>query len=1497
MTPHASLRFFHPLIQQWFSHRFPEPTEAQRLAWPPIANGENVLITAPTGSGKTLTAFLFAIDKLARRDWVEGGVRVLYVSPLRALNADIARNLNDPLEAIGRIFCNAGADPPDIRIGIRSGDTPARDRREMLRRPPEILITTPESLNILLTSKSGPHLFTGLTTVILDEVHAVAGSKRGTHLITAVERLARLSGAFQRIALSATVHSLETISRWVGGYEMVEIDGATQYRPRLVTVIQGSQKKKYDLTVTSPIGPEPTQDRTQPGVNPIWLTLAKELASQIETGGPALVFANSRRVVERLARLINSEKQERLVYSHHGSLSREIRETVESRLKAGELKGVVATNSLELGIDVGAIDEVLLVETPTSVSSAVQRIGRAGHQVGQTSQGRLYPLHPSDIIDAAVVVRELFEGNVEPLTPPRAPLDVLAQVILSMTATEEWPLAALFDFIRTAEPYCDLSKRLFDLVIDMLSGKYQGSRVPELRPRVAIDRISGTIRANKGVPRMIYASGGTIPDRGYYTLRLADTGAVVGTLDEEFVWERTVGETISLGVQAWQITRITASDVMVAPSRSGAAMAPFWRAEERFHSFWFAEKRGVFLKDADDKLTDPDYMLHLRQTHRFDMPTCQALVRFLSDQKAATGCALPHRHHVVIEHVAYPNSSGMLPFVALHTTWGGRVNRPLALALIAAHEAQFARPLEAIIDDSCVALEIADPALVDELLQVITPENLEQLVRKKLASTGFFGAHFRENATRALLLLKAGFGKRTPLWLNRQRAKELMGALSEYGDFPVVLETWRTCLWDEVDVAQLADLLAEMKDGRIAVTAITTTTPSPFAREILWKRTNALMYEDDVPTTTPARINEDLIREVVFSPHLRPKISSEIIAALTAKIQRTYPGYAPSDAGDLIEWVKERIIIPADEWRALLDAIARDWDVDMSDLLTGIGHRVVATQAVGPEGTPYVCAIEDIGRIISALSPDAVSSFTSPALDGSPAAPEAAQAVARVLSAGPAATDSNQALFDLLGHWLRYHGPLTRDRIAADVPVSPARLDRALSDLCEANRTIMDHISHGAKQTEVIDAENLARLLRMTRATARPTFEPKPAASLPLFLAEQQGLGIQGDGYELKLAMERLFGVAMDAALLEEEILPARLDPYRSTWLDGLLVQTDLAWRGCPGQKIAFRLSADAELFDADTEPDTSGDAIATQIFPSVAGRFSFSDLISINPALKSAELANHLWQLTWSGHVANDTFAAVRQGVATRFRTEEARAKQIGKGPRRARGRFGKWAKERPFVGNWYRLARTPTDGDALDEAELLKDRARVLIDRYGILFRELLKREAPPFRWQQLFRSLRLMELSGEVIGGSFFRGISGLQFISPSALDRLRDGGSEVAIFWMNATDPASACGLSIDGLSLPSRVPTTHLVFRGQTLAIIAKRRAKVLDIRVDPNDSDLPRLLKVFNTLLTRDVRPLRAITIEEINGEPAGASAYRPAFEAMFDTYRDHRALRIARQY
>ncbi len=930
------LSLFHPLVAAWFARAVGQPTEVQAAAWPEIAGGSHVVVSAPTGTGKTLAAFLWGINSLVTGAWTAGKVRMLYVSPLKALNNDIQRNLLAPLAGLRDFFSREGAALPDIRVLTRSGDTPSSERRRMLAHPPEILITTPESLNLILSSPNGRLMLDGLATVILDEIHAVAGTKRGTHLMTAVERLVRLCGEFQRIALSATVRPLSGIADLVGGYRVIRGAGQATFQKRKVGIINCPMAKKYELSVAFPVAGAPGAAGVFMDEKPMWDALARECRQIIAASRSTLFFVNSRRHAEKLSRFINEGLPEPLAWSHHGSLSRELRLVVEQRLKAGELKAIVATSSLELGIDIGALERVILVQTPFTVASAVQRLGRAGHAVGRPSRGVIFPLHGKDIVDAAVMARCVQEQDIEETSPVLCPLDVLAQVIVSMTSAETWKADELFDWVRASWSFHALPRRHFDLVLDMLSGRYEETRVRELSPLVSYDRLSAELTARESARLRLAMGGGTIPDRGYFALRTADSKALLGELDEEFVWERALGDSFIMGTQGWRIQKIDHQSVEVVPVEARTAMSPFWKAEERNRTFHLSDRIARAMEEWNSRLRDPSLAAELEQKRGLQPAAARAMIDFLVRQREVTGRDLPHRHHLLVEHTSDPHGSvprspqgsAEQARVVLHTLWGGRVNRPYSLALSAAWEEKLGYRPQMFQDDDTILLMVPDRVSAAEVLSLVTAGNVERLLRARLEGSGFFGARFREAAGRALLLPRTSARGRTPLWVTRLRAKGLLASVTRHEDFPLILEAWRTCLQEEFDLSALALVLGELAAGAIHVDETVTAAPSPLCSSIAWKETNTLMYADDTPAPAglggQGRVRAELVRELALSSELRPSVKPDVARAFEAKLQRTAEGYAPRDAREVLDWLKDRVCIPRAEWDALLSASVRD---------------------------------------------------------------------------------------------------------------------------------------------------------------------------------------------------------------------------------------------------------------------------------------------------------------------------------------------------------------------------------------------------------------------------------------------------------------------------------------------------------------------------------------------------------------------------------------------
>jgi ATP-dependent Lhr-like helicase len=1493
-----SLSLFHPLIARWFAEEVGVPTEVQYRSWPKIAEGHHVLITAPTGSGKTLAAFLWAINKLAVGAWSAGHTRVLYISPLKALNNDIHRNLILPLSELHEVFVKAKEAFPQIRVRTRSGDTPEADRRAMLRNPPEILITTPESLNLLLSSRGGRTLLTGLTSVILDEIHAVVGTKRGTHLITAVDRLVLLSGEFQRIALSATVGPMETVAHYVGGFRLEGNGHDPRYIPRPVTKLSSRMPKTYDIQIHFPQPDHPAQSRES-----VWEFIVGEVKKRVKANRTTLIFVNSRRFCEKLTLKINDGEEHLLAYAHHGSLSREIRQAVEEKLRVGDLKAIVATHSLELGIDIGLLDEVVLFQSPSTISSAIQRIGRAGHGVGQVSRGIFFPTHGQDLLEAAALAPCILAQDLEGVNPVECPLDVLAQVVISMTGLETWDMDELYAFLKTSAPYRHLSRKQFDLVLNMLAGRYANTRIRELRQRISLDRLDNTIAAKKGALLNLYMSGGTIPDRGYFHLRHYKTGGLIGELDEEFVWEATVGETFTLGTQHWRIESITHNDVLVRPAVPKFRSAPFWKGEENNRDFHFSSKIAQFLEGVNHRLDDPDLVRTLVEGHFLENSAAQAIIDFLKSQKEKTHCDLPHRHHLLIERVS--SGPGAVPGnqLILHTFWGGRVNRPFAIALDAAWEKQYGHRLEIYAGNDCIAMLLPHEISGADLLTLVSLHHLEDSIRTRLEATGFFGARFRECAGRALLITRNSIRERMPLWMNRLRSQKILDAVSRHAEFPILLEAWRTCFQDEFDMVSLRHVLGELESGIIKWSEAKTTSPSPMAGAIAWRQMNEYMYRGDEPLSSrPSSLRGDLIREVAHTPGLRPVIPAVVAEGFEKKRHRLSSGYSPASERELLDWIKERVIIQEKEWHQLLKAMERDHGDCSQEWVGALGEKIVWMQPKRAPA-PMIISIERLGEVI----PSFYGTLETPqvkALSGGFNASDA-------LSTDDIQIDSESddgRFTTLLGEWLSFYGPLEPDVMCHNLGLDRDRITPVLEDLIATGTVIAGTLIKDGPEA-ICDGENFERLMRLARAHGLPHLEALDADVLPLFIAFWQGI-TAGDSGEpnkdidrLQQAMERLLCCSQPVSHWESEILPARFPRYDPSWLDISIQESDLRWIGMEKQRILFCFDTDLDLLIEETEEKEGvaihGDEMDT-LLPETKGRYDFSTLLGIT-GLRPAELSKQLWRLFWEGQATHDAFGAIRRGIENRFQVPQVADNAWGRrsGRYRSGGRsaFSKWKSTLPYGGNWFRLSWPEISMDPVEREERNKDRVRILFHRYGVLFRGLLLREIPAFQWHQLFRTLRIMELSGEILGGYFFHDLGGPQFISHEAFRMLQKNLPKEKIWWVHATDPASLCGVPVDALKggLPQRREGTHLVYHGKRLVMVSEGKGRRLNFHCSHENVNLAGYMAPLHHLLNRSFQSLRKITVEIINGEKGPQSPYLDALRTAFDVIVDHKQITLYR--
>lgn len=1376
----AALDRFHPEIQRWFRDRFRVPTDVQEQSWPRIAAGEHLLITAPTGSGKTLTAFLWAIDAFATGQSEPDATRVLYISPLKALNNDIRANLVVPIAEIRERFAEAGAEFPNLRVQTRSGDTDPGDRQRMLRRPPELLITTPESLTLLLTTVRGRQALSTVETVILDEIHSVVENRRGVQLMTGLERLVEVAGEFQRVALSATVRPLEAVADYVGGR-----DAAGARRP--VGIVQSKAPKAIDFRVRFPEAARVAADNGEK----VWEPLSDSFKDVIASNRSTLFFTNSRRMAEKITLKLNDDTVSPLAYAHHGSLSREIRTEVETRLKDGELKAIVATNSLEMGIDIGDLDEVVLIQSPPSIASALQRVGRAGHRVGDTSRGTLFPTFAQDFLEAAVIARAVGERDIEPLQALENPLDVLAQTLVSCTASEEWQTDKLFAVLTRTRAYANLPREQFDLVIEMLAGRYAGTRVRDLKPRLAFDRVRDTVKARQGAAFALYTSGGTIPDRGYFTLRHAENGASIGELDEEFVWESSVGQTFTLGTQNWLIQRITHNDVLVKPARPKATAPPFWRAEGFNRSAYFSQRIAEFLREANDMLARRDEATLETELSDlgFEGIAAEELIDFLKRQREATGADLPHADHLLVEHVMSGPGGYTGPDrerqIIVHTIWGGRVNRPIALALEAAWQERFPYQADVFADNNAIVVQVKDEVDPAVLLSLVTPANFEPLLRRSLEGSGFFGARFRECAGRSLLLTKRRFNQRMPLWMTRQQAKKLMTATKGFADFPVMLETWRTCLKDEFDLVAAFEALERLAAGEQNWSIATVSVPSPFAAGIAFGQVSRYMYADDAPEGGGrSSLSDDLIRQAVFDQALRPAIRVEVVQDFESRAQRTRPGYVPDDEDELVEWVKERVAIIETEW------------FEGIEIPSGV-------RRVDVDGRSFIVHPE------IELGEDPV----------------------------------RQA-----GEMLQFYGPRTTEELRLLLPFGD--VEAILRELTDGEDLVRGTLVEGSDAEYLCDADNLETLIRFQRAASRPGFEPRPITDLAPFLADWQGFGGEDAEERLLDLSDRLRGYAAPVDFWLDEAFASRLPGSTAPTLDAAATNGGLAWRGAGTEVVRIGFGGDFEVLDADSE--SRDDAVAS--FKDPHARYTFLQLLD-ESGLDAEAFNAVFWDAVWAGRIAADGFAVLDAARSRDYALHGVRGRRAGtsrepirRSRSRARGVSMGWP------GTWYRCEAPAPVADGIEKLEQSKERCRLLLDRYGILTREHANREGGPFRWSAVFPALRLMELSGEVVAGLFFEEMSGPQFALPEAVRRLERLARSHGTFWISAHDPVAPCGLGLALPDLPHRRAGNHLGYFEGNLVLVSENFARRLTIRLDPDHPGLDSLLPNLAVLCRRRKR-------------------------------------------
>jgi ATP-dependent helicase Lhr and Lhr-like helicase len=1385
----SALDVFSEPTRAWFEQAFDGPTPAQELGWPAIARGGHTLIQAPTGSGKTLAAFLFGIDRLNPSP--DNGLRLLYISPLKALNYDIERNLRGPLAGLGS----------KLRVGVRTGDTPQKERAAMLREPPDILITTPESLFLLLTSRARETL-RSVETVIVDEVHAVAGMKRGAHLALSLERLQRLvGGPLQRIGLSATQRPLDEIGRFVSGGREIEL-------------VDAGRAKTLDLKVVVPLEDmrEPEEQQS------IWPSIYPEILELVRAHRSTIVFVNNRRLAERLALRLNDLAEKELARAHHGSLAREQRIEVEELLKRGEIPCLVATSSLELGIDMGAVDLVIQVESPKSVARGLQRVGRAGHELGAVSRGRIFPKFRGDLLESAVVARRMLDGAIEETTIPRNPLDVLAQQIVGICADEEISVDELHELVRGAYPFADLSRVQLENVLDMLDGRYPSDEFAELRARVIWDRTANVVKGRQGARRLAVTNAGTIPDRGLFGVHLVDGGGRVGELDEEMVYEARAGQTFLLGASTWRIEEITRDRVLVSPAPGVPGAVPFWKGEGVGRPYELGEAIGAASRELV-ALTDEKAKARLQADHMLDERAATNLLAFLREQEGATR-AVPSDRTVVVER--FRDEIGDWRLCVL-TPFGGRVHAPWALAMGARLRESLGLETQAIWSDDGIAIHLPDADAtppVDEIL--LEPEQLEELVMQELAETALFGARFRENAGRALLIPRRRPGERTPLWQQRLKAQSLLQVARRYPAFPIVLETYRECLQDVFDLPALKRLLQGLRTRQIDIVDVETPSASPYAASLLFDYVATYMYEDDTPAAErraqALSLDRDLLRELLGQEELRDLIDPGALSEVEEQLRGE--ARTPDELHDQL--------------RRRGDLREGEYDDDLAKPL--LAERRAVHVRVG--GERRLIAAEDAGRYR-----DAVGAMPPGGL------PEV------FLEA------DEEPLHSLVRRFARSRGPFTTaeasEHFSRDV-------EPVLRELERRDELVRGELRPGGREREWCDPGVLRRLRRASLAALRREVEPAEQAALGRFLPSWHGIDRRAS---LREALVPLQGLALPVALWESEVLPRRVPDYRPEQLDALCASGEVVWVGAGLDRVAVYFREDAPALGPPAAAERPEREVHERLRAALGRSALFWYDLLADTGLESEEALPALWDLVWAGEVTNDAWTPLRAGRRFQAQAHRPRARRFS---RRRAGEItatqGRWS----LTG---RLFQGRSDRRAL---------AELLLERQGIVTRDGIRGEGIPGGYGAVYGELKALETLGLCRRGYFVEGLGGAQFALGGAVERLRElrpkDGQEKEPLVLAAADPAQPYGAALPwpkrAGARAARVAGAHVVLLGGEAALFVERGGRSLVPLREPDEDWLREALAVLVAHVK--ARGVKRLAVERFDGEPVADTEVMP---------------------